>query len=605
MKTTSNGMKKFLLIFIVLIFAGLGFAWQVKAVDCEVPGTDPTNCSEADCHSCTSVTLHWDEFDQGDLDAIISGATLKSVTYDVSGTMGSERGLSNTSASFSGLRENTSYTWSVTVNFTYYRFIWTGSSIANSYRTYSFKTPVCYTLSVSRVGSGTVTDTGINCGTDCTESYAAGTSVTLTASPASGWSFAGWSGDCSGTGNCNLTMNSNKNVTATFSVCECFVEGVCRSAVPKVCMADDAKDHSISELGDAIDDNWCTYNEHDGCEYVASKVQVVNGQVLTDCCGPHSWWEGESCGGDGGSSSLYGEKKVQIDSISKYVIKARLNIDDNSWVWINGSEVPGLHRTCCGWTDWVDVTSYFNTGWNTIKFRAEDTCSGGRYFNLDWDISLVSHPPNANFSCSTSGCHAYSGSADPALTLSNDSTDPDGEDDIVGSEWRNLDITGHDITCPAWNILCDYTVQSTLLAPGDYEVQLEVIDRTEASDIATGTIDIKKDATADFVCSLYEDGPWQDCSGFKGIQKEYAYFKDDSTVSDGAAFIKSRIWECNGVIFASETFPPDPVPTTTVKLIKNSNTVKLTIKDNKDREDTTSYIFGTKLPLPTWREIAP
>jgi len=400
-------------------------------------------------------------------------------------------------------------------------------------------------------------------------------------------------------------MTSSKTVTANFTVCECFVEGVCRSAVPKVCMADDAKDHSISELGDAIDDNWCTYNEHDGCEYVASKVQVVNGQVLTDCCGPHSWWEGESCGGDGGSSSLYGEKKVQIDSISKYVIKARLNIDDNSWVWINGSEVPGLHRTCCGWTDWVDVTSYFNTGWNLIKFRAEDTCSGARYFNLDWDISLKNRAPHARFSCSRPDCSAYSGSSDPALTLINQSTDPDGEDDIVSCEWRNLDITGHDMTCPSWNILCNYVVQSTLLPPKDYDIELKVTDKAGASNALVKTIHIKTDAIADLRCSLNEAGPWQDCSDFKGIQGEYTYFKDTSTVSEGATFVRTRIWKINGTTFSSGTFPPDPVPTAKVKLPNRSNTIELTIEDNKGREDTTRYTFGAKLPLPEWKEIGP
>jgi len=80
--------------------------------------------------------------------------------------------------------------------------------------------PPSYTLNVSKSGSGsgTVTGPGINCGTDCSESYTAGTNVTLTATPASGSYFAGWSGDCSGTGSCTLTMNSNKSVTATFNI---------------------------------------------------------------------------------------------------------------------------------------------------------------------------------------------------------------------------------------------------------------------------------------------------------------------------------------------------------------------------------------------------
>jgi beta-lactam-binding protein with PASTA domain len=40
--------------------------------------------------------------------------------------------------------------------------------------------------------------------------------VTLAASPASGSSFTGWTGACSGTGTCTVTMDAAKSVTATF-----------------------------------------------------------------------------------------------------------------------------------------------------------------------------------------------------------------------------------------------------------------------------------------------------------------------------------------------------------------------------------------------------
>ena len=54
-----------------------------------------------------------------------------------------------------------------------------------------------YTLTVTKAGTGTGTVTsspaGINCGSDCSETYNAGTSVTLTASPATSSTFTGWS----------------------------------------------------------------------------------------------------------------------------------------------------------------------------------------------------------------------------------------------------------------------------------------------------------------------------------------------------------------------------------------------------------------------------
>ncbi|MEN9405364.1 MAG: hypothetical protein RLY47_323 [Candidatus Parcubacteria bacterium] len=79
------------------------------------------------------------------------------------------------------------------------------------------------TLTVSKdgTGSGTVTSapSGINCGVDCTEDYAADTEVTLTAVAADGSDFIGWSGGgCSGTGTCVVTMSAAQSVTATFDL---------------------------------------------------------------------------------------------------------------------------------------------------------------------------------------------------------------------------------------------------------------------------------------------------------------------------------------------------------------------------------------------------
>ncbi len=82
-------------------------------------------------------------------------------------------------------------------------------------------TPTAYMLTVKNAGNGkgTVTSSptvGITCGRDCSESYAAGTRVTLAAASAAGSTFTGWSGACTGTGTCTVTLNQSTTVTATF-----------------------------------------------------------------------------------------------------------------------------------------------------------------------------------------------------------------------------------------------------------------------------------------------------------------------------------------------------------------------------------------------------
>jgi uncharacterized repeat protein (TIGR02543 family) len=87
--------------------------------------------------------------------------------------------------------------------------------------TATFNSSSSFALSITKMGTGTGTVTsspsGINCGSACNANYSTGTSVTLSQSAATGSTFAGWSGSCTGTGSCVLAMTQSRNVTATFN----------------------------------------------------------------------------------------------------------------------------------------------------------------------------------------------------------------------------------------------------------------------------------------------------------------------------------------------------------------------------------------------------
>jgi hypothetical protein len=75
-------------------------------------------------------------------------------------------------------------------------------------------------LTVATGGSGTGTVTsipgGIACGTSCLFDFAVDTVVTLTATPGAESAFKEWTGACTGSGVCEVTMDAAKSVTATF-----------------------------------------------------------------------------------------------------------------------------------------------------------------------------------------------------------------------------------------------------------------------------------------------------------------------------------------------------------------------------------------------------
>ena len=91
-------------------------------------------------------------------------------------------------------------------------------------------TTQAFTLNVNTTGNGTVISNpaGINCGSDCSETYLNNpfvslSSVTLTPVPAPGSVFVGWNGACSGTSACILNMTTNRSVTATFAPANWYI----------------------------------------------------------------------------------------------------------------------------------------------------------------------------------------------------------------------------------------------------------------------------------------------------------------------------------------------------------------------------------------------
>lgn len=83
--------------------------------------------------------------------------------------------------------------------------------------------PLRRLLSITKSGTGTIavmsSPSGIDCGLICRYAFSTGTTITLTAIASPGSRFDGWAGGgCSGTGPCQITLNSNTEITAHVSL---------------------------------------------------------------------------------------------------------------------------------------------------------------------------------------------------------------------------------------------------------------------------------------------------------------------------------------------------------------------------------------------------
>jgi hypothetical protein len=162
-----------------------------------------------DVASAAQLTLQWVDND--------GTSTFK--VERKTGTGGSYAQIATTATGATGYTDT-----SVAVNTTYcYRVKASNAAGDSAYSNESCNSAAgTFDVTVAKAGTGAGTvlssPTGINCGSDCYESFTAGTVVTLNATPASGSAFAGWSGGgCSGTAACTTSGNTAVTITANFS----------------------------------------------------------------------------------------------------------------------------------------------------------------------------------------------------------------------------------------------------------------------------------------------------------------------------------------------------------------------------------------------------
>jgi hypothetical protein len=161
-------------------------------------------------------------------------------------------------------------------------------------------------------GNGTVTGNGISCQITagvasgaCTITVPHGTAVTLTATPVAGHVFEGWSGDCSGTGQCTLTLTGQASVGARFGAPAGFTLTVSPGGA-----GGGASSGTGTVTGGGIN---CTISNNSSsgvCQIVATAGSNIALTATAASGSTFEGWEGD-CGGTGVCNlSMNGNKSV-------------------------------------------------------------------------------------------------------------------------------------------------------------------------------------------------------------------------------------------------------------------------------------------------------
>jgi len=197
-------------------------------------------------------------------------------------------------------------------------------------------------------------------------------------------------------------------------------------------------------------------------------------------------------------------------------------------------------------------------------------------------------------------CTGYTGSN---FCLRNDSTDADGESDIVYSAWNIYGWgTNPDSDCAG---KCNYTPQA--LTKGNYTAELFVEDIYSAFSTTSKNFTILQDADAEFECAYMVVGPWLPCDTFGASAGTVVYFKDTSTPSELGSYIVRRDWYFEDGTPASDVGNNSTTTYSSFAIVDgDSGKIILEVEDDAGRVNREEdYQITIKKRTPQWYEVSP
>ena len=353
-----------------------------------------------------------------------------------------------------------------------------------------------YGLTVTRSGTGTGTvsssPAGISCGSTCSANYASGTSVTLTAAAAAGSTFAGWSGACSGTGSCTVSMTEARSVTATFNTVS-YALSVSRSGTGSGTV-------SSSPAGISCGSD-CSESYASGTSVTLTAAAVAGSTF--------AGWSG-ACSGTGSCTvSMTAARSVtatfdvarttSVGNIGMSLATtwggtealASVTVRDGTGAPMSGATVTGRWSGATSGSASVKTNAAGVASFRSARIRAS---TGTRFTFTVTGISLAGHAYDAASNVETSDSITVGGAQPPTAVLSADQTSGGAPLTVNFSGAGSSDADGT-IASYAWSFgdggtSSGATAQRVYSAPGTYNATLTVTDNSGLTDSTAVTITV-------------------------------------------------------------------------------------------------------------------
>ncbi len=262
-----------------------------------------------------------------------------------------------------------------------------------------------YTVTINNTPKnyGSITgNNGVNCTVGCVSQVItvnAGTSVTMTASPASGFGFANWTGDCASTSTtCNLiNINANKTVTGTFN--------------------------TDNGSGSLLTITSISPNPADGLTTVSGTVRAAGKPSGTQCTTPVTKYFRQPAsmtgwsvaGGPTGSVTTFTQTNAGVDGAIGSCIPVYVPTQYNFSFDINTAAMSNNTYTVT-----VNATGYTGafSGTGSFSVSHPQTLNVSRGGLGNGSVTGSSNPAQADINCGTTCSLTYSGGTVVTLTAS-------------------------------------------------------------------------------------------------------------------------------------------------------------------------------------------